>query len=753
MSKRRLGILAGVAAVCGLPNVASAQELEPHSLHWPLWAYDRDAGTYDVPRLGATNANGNFQGDSYDAAYLARPLEDRGPYLHPGVDIRGLYQDVVRVPATANVWLSNADTDFCPQNAGNTQCRVYMLDGQKRYVYYFSHIDYAANTAASGDTVRTAIQNALQQQEAYLSSAEPTDPAILTAVAADTELIEGHILGASADFPGYHHLHFGIFDLQSNFDMLDPLLYLEREPAPGYVFVDDEPPTVHEFHLESEAPIAGQGTPVVPSGACHELNGGTYDAIAEMSDTLSTDQGLIDQGEGFAANSVTKARFIIQPAHGMREVREWYDFARLPITCVGDWSVGACTTTWLDYFDVLKFTSEELANPELRAGVLGADAGALLRDQLFAFGTMSSLSNPTYNHYYQVLTHSWGTPGSWNVADYPDGLYYLTAEAEDGAGNKDARSLQVVVNKSGAPLGAGAVADVQVRDRWDDTGATPSNAGNQPFWESPDIILRAGDDYEDVITAPDPSSVSPQEARVVAGQEYAVFVRVQNVGCASVSQISATVYSADPAPEPGNWGESVVGTVTSPVSVGPTAGDVGVAILGPIFWVPDADEDGHRCLLATINSALDPLGANVTDTPNDNNVAQRNLQVTGPYEFSIINPVPDWSEVSLRFDATDYPTTTDAVTLTLPNDPVFTPWLSYPGTTYSISGSALTIQFHRPLVTLPPISLPPSTGYPAEFQAEDPWDGITHYLTFTQIREAIERGGMTFEVTGSSSPT
>ncbi len=112
----------------------------------------------------------------------------------------------------------------------------------------------------------------------------------------------------------------------------------------------------------------------------------------------------------------------------------------------------------------------------------------------------------------------------------------------------------------------------------------------------------------------------------------------------------------------------MLGTATSTASVGPTADDVAVAILGPICWVPDADEDGHRCLLATIDSELDPLGTSVTDAPNDNNVVQRKVQITGPFALSIINPVPDWSVVSRRFDATTFPTATRVATLILPND-------------------------------------------------------------------------------------
>jgi len=740
-----------MAAVAACVLVASngnsqAQELQPGSLHWPLWKLDNSDPQNPVwpePRLGVTNSQGNFQGDDYNAAYLSSPVDQRSTYLHPGVDIRGQNFDVVEAPETGDVWLSNADTDFCPHgNGANTQCRIYLLDPQKRYVYYFSHIDYAAASGPNADSIRVAIENARAQQDAYDGSMAPAD---LVETANDTRVNRGQFIGVLADFPSYHHTHFGIFDLQSNFDMLYPLNYLEHRPAAGFDYIDTDVPVVHDLYLEQEASIAGQGTRVTLAGDCPQLTGGKYDIIANMEDSLNSANG-IQTGEYAMLSSVHRARMILQRAHGARDERQWYDFDHLPLQCAGNWKAGACngTASWQTFFDVIRFSKAALADAVTRPGVLGADAGALIRDKLFAFGTTWFTSSPST--YLQVLTHSWGQDGNWDADAAPDGLYYLTGEAEDASGNKAARSLKFLLNKSGSPLGADVAGDVMVRDRPDDSGATPSSAGGQPFWISPDIIIRSWDNRDSVINATDIEAINPSEPKVVAGEKYALFVRVRNAGCAPVSGLSAALYAAEPAPVPGNWQQRSLGSLTTSVTLGPNAPDSQVLLIGPFEYTPAAEEAGHRCLLAAVNSVVDPVGPDVTDAASDNNVAQRNVQINGPFTWGLNNPTPASARVVLRFTADQLPLSVNNPELWIQNDPALAAWVNAPGTTTRVEGNQLVVHFNSSPISLPEVTLPAATGIPAEFRATSPSNGVHYIFHFEQSLDGMPRGGVTFQV-------
>lgn len=735
-----------VLAFAASATSTSAQELPKGSLHWPLKRLDNtdpNNPTWNDPRLGATNPLGNFQGDDYNDTYLSTPEDQRSTYLHPGVDIRGLNIDVVEAPETGDIWLTNADSDFCPHRAkANTQCRIYILDPQKRYVYYFSHIDYAAASGDVADKVRIAVQSALSMQDSYDGSMSTAD---LVKTGANTRLTRGQFIGVLADFPNYHHTHFGIYDLQSNFDMLDPLLYLEPRPVAGFDFVDTEAPVMSDLYLEQENAIAGKGTRVSLSGSCPQLTGGKYDVIANISDHVNANP-VVQLGEYAMTNAAHRARMIVQRAHGSRDERQWYDFDHLPLQCAGNWKLGACPAlSWQTFFDVLRFSKATLQDAAQRPGVLGAQTGEIIRDKLFAFGTNWFTSQPsTYLH---VLTHSWGQEGNWDADAAENGLYYLTGEAEDAAGNKAAQSLKFVLNKQGSPLSSNVVGDMMIRDRDDDIGAVPSDAGGKPFWVSPDIIIRLWEDRDSVINAPDVNAISPYEPLVVAGEKYALFIRVRNAGCASISGISAELYAADPAPVPGNWKKHALGSVAASGSLGPDAPDSQVLLVGPFEYTPAADEVGHRCLLAAVTSSIDPVGSDVTNAKDDNNVAQRNVQISGPFKFGVNNPSPAAATVTLRFTPEKKPFASNQPELWIKNDPALAAWANAPGTTARVEGDNLVIHFNEGPITLPEITLPAATGIPAEFRATSPNDGITYTFRFEQTLNGQVRGGVTFHVT------
>ncbi len=167
---------------------------------------------------------------------------------------------------------------------------------------------------------------------------------------------------------------------------------------------------------------------------------------------------------------------------------------------------------------------------------------------------------------------------------------------------------------------------VYVRDSIGDTGATPSNIGGQPFWESPDIFLVE----HNTPVAPWAES---QETLVTPNQDYDIWVRVNNdFGCDDVQHVQALVYVADP---------SALGVQWIPASglgySGGTGHETGVtakahqqALLGPFTWHSPAtiNGDGHECIIAAImadnEAALDPNY--VSDAPDSYQVAQRNIQ-------------------------------------------------------------------------------------------------------------------------------
>jgi hypothetical protein len=124
---------------------------------------------------------------------------------------------------------------------------------------------------------------------------------------------------------------------------------------------------------------------------------------------------------------------------------------------------------------------------------------------------------------------------------------------------------------------------------------------------SPDIILSPTAVANPQVDFGDPSQPFGSEA--IAGQANYLYVRAWNRGTADATNVTATVYWAEPATlvSPDQW--TLVGSVDIPLV---PAGNV-ITVSPPIVWpaasIPGA---GHYCFVATLYHPKDP-GANPID--------------------------------------------------------------------------------------------------------------------------------------------
>jgi hypothetical protein len=160
------------------------------------------------------------------------------------------------------------------------------------------------------------------------------------------------------------------------------------------------------------------------------------------------------------------------------------------------------------------------------------------------------------------------------------------------------------------PQGPAAV-DVMVRDHVNDDGSVPSNRNGEPFWMSPDIIVRHEADGQTGET---------DFQNPTFGQTNYVYVTVRNIGTQDASNVKVNVYWGDPAlllAWPDSW--NLIGAVTVNVPAG------GRAVTPEIAW-SNLPSPGHRCLLVRLETDQDPI-RNEGNVPGDNNIAQRNMHI------------------------------------------------------------------------------------------------------------------------------
>jgi hypothetical protein len=179
--------------------------------------------------------------------------------------------------------------------------------------------------------------------------------------------------------------------------------------------------------------------------------------------------------------------------------------------------------------------------------------------------------------------------------------------------------------------------DVWAMDNAADDGTEPSS---QPSWISPDIRVRT--------TQGDGMNEDPE-----LGQTNFIYVTVRNQGSAPVTDVHVVVWVAD-ANVGGWWRPDWTQINAIPVTVASI--DANDSTVVEIPWNPPGL--GHYCLLATLESADDPLGP---DLPWDevtayDAVVQLNVTIVdhllnGPQDVSLLvrNPRPEARRVNVGF--------------------------------------------------------------------------------------------------------
>ncbi len=693
-SKLKTSFAAVIAvALFGVSVPALAQN---HTWRWPLYVRVEDANgvvSTGQPRPAAWNTAGEYQ--NYGADSL---------YLHPGHDLRGDAGDPALIPTDSTlerVFLNHADCKPQPDNGWTgSSCRLWFRAKEQsgRYLYYVSHVDFSNSAMASGRAVSTEIRQQVQDVEA-------AGRAGVTLPEAQRSVSAGQMLATLTSFPeNWHHLHFGVFDSQQQYRMQNTIDFFEQAPTgqngQSLVIVDDEPPVVVDIALHEDT----SSTDAVKPGTCGGEVWGAVDIKSNIFDTFYTTGNFADfprKNELNPNTGIRKADYTIRRvADGsIRKSGTWFDIAATPILCTPATTTGrGCLLA----SDPSPSISGFLDRMGLENGA--PSPGLTVIEQLFDLASSKSdYSKSGDEKYVHILTNENGVNGSWNAAAEDNGRYQITVRAEDFSGRTGARSTFVTVHDpmTTLDLNAPGMGDAYVRDRQGDAGAIPSNTGGEPFWESPDIFVVPMGTPVDVNGA-------AVQSQVAADSEYDVYVRVNNDGCREIGGLRAQVRSANPSAIVTDW-KPIVSYDQNVMtwSVGPGQKQ----LLGPFYWKPTAEEaamDGHRCLLAAVSSDQDraPEGNLEFDAPASNNVAQRNLRVTGCL-FQLPNPTSANGTVDLRI-VTDAPVESpnNGVALVLPHIPAwYAAWQGNPQFTVTSDGTTMRVQLHVRDVTLPTVTL------------------------------------------------
>jgi hypothetical protein len=171
--------------------------------------------------------------------------------------------------------------------------------------------------------------------------------------------------------------------------------------------------------------------------------------------------------------------------------------------------------------------------------------------------------------------------------------------------------------------------DAYTRDHPSDSGAVPTFQ----WWQSPDVLVRNQDDG--VRLHQDP----------ILGQTNYAYVRVRNIGNATISDGYVDVYWHEPSAAVicGDWAP----INPAPIAVGTLAPGESTWVQTP--WVPTLE--GHTCLFSRFWSSDDPVTFEC-DVPWDNNIAQRNVEVV-PLEGGGLYRAMPAGEATVLFDVTN----------------------------------------------------------------------------------------------------
>jgi hypothetical protein len=684
----------------------------PAKLAWPL-----RSKTSGVVRQAIGSSFGEFQ--QYGGAT---------PYVHSGIDIRGLQGDYVRVVADGNIWLT-ANLATCADGAG-VSCRLYIKGADGRYIYYYSHL-----RLSDSDPISTELRAAIMSAAAKGAGSY--------ALQAGTAVSTGQTLSAIADFAGdqWAHLHFNLFDAQQNYDGINPLSALAQADG-EHPLLDDEPPVVTGLELRPDD-VAASRTSLA---RCAELSG-AVDLIATMGDSFATSDPAPETVPGpIHSVGVYGARTLIRSL-GTSAVTElpWYDFSRAPFDCAGPLRGAQCPV--------------QLTEADFLARTIDAAEGAPHLAEAYtpvlfdAPGSSSEyLGVETYRH---IMTHGWGQPGRWNTADFPDGLYQVSVEASDHAGNRAARSELVAIDNAGTFDATSLPGDALLRDHDGDSGALPSTLGLAPSWASPDILV-----------VPQGSAVAiddlASDAPLIAGQSYDIYLRVQNLGCGSLGGIRARLSSLPPTLDGSRSGAVAItatgsfsGDAANPDGLSLAAGARG--LLGPFSYTPSAAElasFGARALLAELDAADDPrnVGPEQDDVAADSNAAVRSVQLRSgaaapapSFQFGNAGPGGACVQLVLELVGVALGDPATVALVRLPYDQrLASAWTAVPGALieHDAAGGTTTIRMQRKRIALPPLGLPAGSSLLGEVMFAKPAAASAGTLRIREYREGRLSGGV-----------
>ncbi|MFN8473800.1 MAG: VWA domain-containing protein [Anaerolineae bacterium] len=194
------------------------------------------------------------------------------------------------------------------------------------------------------------------------------------------------------------------------------------------------------------------------------------------------------------------------------------------------------------------------------------------------------------------------TQGTWPTNDYATATY-TNSQGQPGSLTFPIPQVTVLAPAAKNP-------QVMCKDYATDSGRVPSNPNGEAWWDSPDIWVRNQPDGIQIHQNP------------IAGQPNTVYVRVRNIGDASVSDIQVHLYDAPGASNirwPDDWVPEIA-TASIPLLA---VGENGIVA---IPWTPT--NEGHYCFLARIEAPTDPITADGW-VPFDNNLCQKNTQIIG----------------------------------------------------------------------------------------------------------------------------
>ncbi len=697
---------------------------------WPVRA--RDEGEADC------------QGEEITAIWNSfGEYQDHWPhYGHTGIDIRSNPQgggDLVVVAGDADVWaVATFNEDVCQHGYA---CRIYAKSYPSQdHIFYYAHLRLDPGSPVDQAT-RGAIIDAVSN-----------DP--LQGVTAGTRpLCEGRTLSQIGPFINQRsHLHFSIFDTADNYNGVNPLKVIQN---PG---IDQHDPVIEDVAFVTCNANTSQTScqEVTVAEGCNygtDPLTGTVDLLAHTRDVYQLDPDPVLAG-GTESLGVYRADYQVRKIPDGNENDgtlfggTFYEFDRLPFECRGE-DISGCTddpnnSPDIDDTKFLQLVDFPVTGPELGITFFGYFF-SILGD----FQSASPYGPNTTEFHYSIPTREWGLPGSWDTTQVPDGLYQVSVYVWDESGRSDTEDRFVVVKNDPGPLAIAG--DIMIRDHAEDLGAVPSNANGEKHWRSTDIKV-----LPDGVQPPAAGSSSWDEwapVELELGEDYNVYLRVENLGCEDATNVNGRVAFGTPSMWNGDWEE-----------IGPQGGvDLGAplvggdaVVLGPFPWTPGIGDDGHKCLKAVLSADGDAASATLGEieaghVQGDNNIGQLNVKVFNEAPsmgFWFENPTPQPQPIALGIDATAFPLYEPGAVVELEVEyhaALAAAWAGVPHTTLVDDGVTLTLQIHEERVIMPAAVFPAQTVLDAEAELVLPAGVATgiYEVDFYEKVDGVVAGGMT----------